>query len=152
MQAPDAEEISAHRNKLSPSGLGFSIEAFGRRIAVGVFRGKSCRSRLSGSGAQPRIVLAPKEREVIRMVANGVSPRVIAQRLGLGESKLRASLDSVFAKLAMSGRLDLLSRRKAKDHHRTFAWIGKARPHRRFSLPPEVRHPRREHDKQIARP
>jgi DNA-binding CsgD family transcriptional regulator len=152
MRAPDAEEISAHRNKRSPSGLGFSIEPFGRGVTVEVFEGKSCRSRLSGSGSLPRIVLAPKERDMIRMVANGVSPEAIVQRLHLRESNLRASLDSVFAKLAISGRLDLLSRQEAKDHHRTFAWIGKARPLRRFSLPPEVRHPRREDDKQIARP
>jgi DNA-binding CsgD family transcriptional regulator len=146
--SPDAEEISAHRNKLSPSGLGFSIEAFGRRIAVGVFRGKSCRSRLSDSGALPRIVLARKERDMIRMVANGVSPEVIVQRLHLRESKLRASLDSVFAKLAISGRLDLLSRQEAKNHRRTFA--GKHWPLDRFPLQPEVRSPRREHDEQIA--
>ncbi len=150
MQVPDAEEIGAHRNKLSPAGLGFSIEPFGRGITVGVFQDKSCRSRLSGSGALPRIALAPKERDMIRMVAKGVSPRLIAQRLDLGESKLRASLDSVFAKLAMSGRLDLLSRREAKDHRRTFTWISEAWPLHRFASPPEVRRPRRERDEPIA--
>jgi hypothetical protein len=35
----------------------------------------------------------------------------MAQQLELGEIQLRAGLDSVFAKLAMLGRLELLSRK-----------------------------------------
>jgi DNA-binding CsgD family transcriptional regulator len=73
--------------------------------------GKGYRSRVSQTGAPTRIVLARKEREMIRMVADCASPQFIAQQLDLGEIQLRACLDSVFAKLAMSGRLELLSRK-----------------------------------------
>ena len=73
--------------------------------------GKGYRSRVSQTGAPTRIVLARKEREMIRMVADCASPQSIAQQLELGETQLRADLDSVFAKLAMSGRLALLSRK-----------------------------------------
>ena len=73
--------------------------------------GKGYRSRVSQTGAPTRIVLARKEREMIRMVADCASPQFIAQQLDLGEIQLRAGLDSVFAKLAMSGRLELLSRK-----------------------------------------
>ena len=73
--------------------------------------GKGHRSRLSIAGAPTRIVLARKERAMIRMVADCASPRVMAQQLELGEDQLKAGLDSVFAKLAMLGRLELLSRK-----------------------------------------
>jgi hypothetical protein len=45
------------------------------------------------------------------MIADCASPQFIAQQLDLGEIQLRAGLDSVFAKLALSGRLELLSRK-----------------------------------------
>ena len=73
--------------------------------------GKGYRTPLSPTGEPTRIVLAHKEREMIRMIADGASLRFIAQRLELGEIQLRAGLDSVFAKLAMLGRLELLSRK-----------------------------------------
>ena len=73
--------------------------------------GKGHRLRLSIAGASTRIVLARKEREMIRMIADCASPRSIAQRLELEEIQLRAGLDSVFAKLAVLGRLELRSRK-----------------------------------------
>ena len=49
-------------------------------------------------GLQPlapgKSFLSSKERETIRMVADGASPRVIAQRLEFREIEVRASLDS----------------------------------------------------------
>jgi DNA-binding CsgD family transcriptional regulator len=73
--------------------------------------GKGYRTPLSPAGESTRIVLACKEREMIRMIADGASLRLIAQQLELGEIQLRAGLDSVFANLAMLGRLELLSRK-----------------------------------------
>ena len=81
-----------------------------RGTSVKTFEGKNCGSRPSAAGAPPRIVLTGKEREMIRMVADCASPHFITRHLELGEIQLRAALDSVFAKLAMSGRLELLSR------------------------------------------
>jgi len=101
------------RNKRSLVGLAYSIELFvARSMSLEGFEGKGYRSRLSNAGAPTRIVLARKEREMIRMIADCASPQSIAQRLGLGEIQLRAGLDSVFAKLAMLGRLELLSRKR----------------------------------------
>lgn len=59
--------------------------------------------------------LAPLERKMIRMLARGVSPRIIVERLALGEDNLRACLDSVFAKLAISGQLGLLAEPAGRD-------------------------------------
>jgi len=78
---------------------------------VEVFERRKYRSRLSTAGAPARVFLASKEQEMIRMVADGVSPRVIARQLELREIEVRACLASIFEKLAISGRLELLSRK-----------------------------------------
>ena len=82
-----------------------------RSMSVKGLEGKGYRTPLFPAGGPTRIVLARKEREMIRMIADGASLRFIAQRLELEEIQLRAGLDSVFAKLAMLGRLELLSRK-----------------------------------------
>ena len=74
-----------------------------------VFERRKYRSRPSTAGAPARVLLASKEREMIRMVADGVGPRGIARRLELREVEVRACLGSICEKLAISGRLELLS-------------------------------------------
>jgi DNA-binding CsgD family transcriptional regulator len=80
-------------------------------MSVEGLKGKGYGTPLSPAGEPTRIVLARKEREMIRMIADGASLRFMAQQLELGEIQLRAGLDSVFVKLAMLGRLELLSRK-----------------------------------------
>jgi DNA-binding CsgD family transcriptional regulator len=99
------------KQKVSGGVSAFSRTVLLRSISVERIEGKGYRSRHSIAGAASRIVLARKERAMIRMVADCASPQFIAQRLELEEMQLRAALDSVFAKLAMSGRLGLLSRK-----------------------------------------
>ena len=76
-----------------------------------VSAGSKYRSQLSIASEPAQVLLASNDKKLIRMVADGVSPRVIAQRLGIRETEVRASLDSIFEKLATSGRLKLLSRK-----------------------------------------
>ena len=71
-------------------------------------RGKY-KSRLSTARAPATVFLDSKEREMIRMMADGVSLRGIARRLELREIEVRACLASIFEKLAISGRLESLS-------------------------------------------
>jgi hypothetical protein len=79
------------------------------------------------------------------MLAHGIGPRIIADRLALGESSLRACLDSVFAKLAISGQLGLLAGRESRDHRSSFSFIRKAH---RLTAP--QKNPDRENDMQAA--
>jgi DNA-binding CsgD family transcriptional regulator len=80
-------------------------------MSADILEDKSYTQHPSIAGVTPRSVLTRKERAMIQLIAEGVSPRVMAPRLELEEIQLRACLDSVFAKLAMSGRLVLLSRK-----------------------------------------
>ena len=106
---------------------------------------KTCRSPLGIRGGLTRVALAPIEKKVIRMLVHGASPRIIAERLALSESNLRACLDSVFAKLAISGQLGLLADPESRDHRRSFSFIRKAH---RLTAP--RKNPDRENDMQVA--
>jgi DNA-binding CsgD family transcriptional regulator len=110
---------------------------------------KTCRSPLGIRGALTRVDLAPIEKKVVRMLAHGASPRIIAERLALSESSLRACLDSVFAKLAISGQLGLLAGPESRDHRSSFSFIRKAH---RLAVPRKNpdREPDRENDMQVA--
>jgi DNA-binding CsgD family transcriptional regulator len=70
-----------------------------------------------------RAALAPIEKKMVRMLAHGISPRIIANRLALSESSLRACLDSVFAKLAISGQLGLLTSAEDRNRRSSFSLV-----------------------------
>ncbi len=52
--------------------------------------------------------ITAREREVIRLVGEGLNARQIAERLFIGETTVHHHLTSIYAKLEVSGRLELL--------------------------------------------
>ena len=52
-------------------------------------------------------VLTPREREIARLVGEGINNKLIARRLDITERTVKAHLGSVFAKLGVTGRLQL---------------------------------------------
>jgi len=52
--------------------------------------------------------LTARERQVIALVGEGLRTRQIAQRLALSESTVRRDLASIFRKLGVAERLDLI--------------------------------------------
>lgn len=52
--------------------------------------------------------LTPREREVVGLVGEGLKNKVIASRLGLSESTVRHHLTSIFEKLGVVDRLELV--------------------------------------------
>jgi len=62
---------------------------------------------LGGSG---RPALAPRERELIRCVRQGLRNREIAEQLGVTEGTVKVYLHSVFEKLGVSSRTELAIR------------------------------------------
>lgn len=62
----------------------------------------------AGVSPETQNVLTAFDRALIRLVAQGVPDRVMAQRLDVGEDKVRASLVSIFRKLAVNGLLEEL--------------------------------------------
>jgi len=52
-------------------------------------------------------VLTPRELELVRMVANGLRNRAIAERLFISEGTVKIHLHNVYRKLEVGGRLEL---------------------------------------------
>jgi DNA-binding NarL/FixJ family response regulator len=65
------------------------------------------RTGKNGEGGET-VSLTPREREIIRMVAQGLRNREIGQRLFISEGTVKIHLHNVYDKLGLDGRLELL--------------------------------------------
>lgn len=74
-----------------------------------LLRLQGCQRNVQCLASPAEANLQSNERKTIQMVAGGVSPRDIARRLEIKEIEVRASLNSIFEKLAIYRRLELLS-------------------------------------------
>jgi DNA-binding NarL/FixJ family response regulator len=54
--------------------------------------------------------LTPREQEVLRALVDGLSDKEIAQRLDLGTETVRGYVKTIYKKLQVTGRVELLSR------------------------------------------
>ena len=70
----------------------------------GLVRSKPVSSVFSGA----ETVLTASDRALIRLVAQGLPDRVLADRLGISEGEVCNALLSIFRKLALTGLLDQL--------------------------------------------
>jgi|KBSMisStaDraftv2_1062788.scaffolds.fasta_scaffold1232093_2 DNA-binding NarL/FixJ family response regulator len=63
---------------------------------------------VSSLSPEAQNMLTAADRALIRLVAQGIPDRVMAQRLGITEDQVRSSLVNIFRKLALAGLLDQL--------------------------------------------
>ena len=56
----------------------------------------------------PRETLTQRELEILRMVAEGLRNKSIADRLGISEGTVKVHLHNIYEKLGVNGRVDLL--------------------------------------------
>ena len=54
--------------------------------------------------AHPEDTLSPREREVLQLLAHGMSNKQIAAQLGMAEKTARAHVSSILQKLGFEGR------------------------------------------------
>lgn len=71
-------------------------------------RGVDAIVRPANGAATPAGTLTPREREVIRLVAEGLRNREIAQRLAITEGTVKIHLHNIYDKLGVDGRLELV--------------------------------------------
>ena len=64
----------------------------------------------AASPAEPAPVLSPRELEVLRLVADGLSNRAIGERLFVGEATVKTHLLHAFAKLGVDDRTRAVTR------------------------------------------
>jgi RNA polymerase sigma factor (sigma-70 family) len=82
------------------------------RVLAELFAGLTARSGLAGRSALNR--LSPREREVLRLVAEGRSSREIASELFISPHTVRIYLENILVKLQMHSRLEAVT--FALDH------------------------------------
>jgi DNA-binding NarL/FixJ family response regulator len=59
-------------------------------------------------GVPPEATLTPRERDVVRLVAEGLRNKEIAERLAIGEGTVKIHLHNIYDKLGVDGRLELV--------------------------------------------
>jgi DNA-binding NarL/FixJ family response regulator len=59
---------------------------------------------------RPPSPLTPRESEILALIAEGMSNKAIARRLGISAHTVKYHLEAVFAKLAVNSRAEALSR------------------------------------------
>jgi DNA-binding NarL/FixJ family response regulator len=55
------------------------------------------------------VLLTAREREVVRLVSNGLSNKLVAHRLGLREGTVKIHLHNVYRKLRIPNRMTLIA-------------------------------------------
>lgn len=53
-------------------------------------------------------LLSGREREIVRLVAGGLTNRAIAHKLGIGEGTVKVHVHNIYEKLDLNGRIELL--------------------------------------------
>jgi DNA-binding NarL/FixJ family response regulator len=64
--------------------------------------------RREATNAKPTAPLTPREIEIVRMVAQGLRNRVIAERLSISEGTVKVHLHNIYEKFNVDGRLELV--------------------------------------------
>jgi two-component system nitrate/nitrite response regulator NarL len=110
----EAKALGVDGMVLKNSDPAFLLECLDRIGAGGTWiddelaqRAQELSDTLGGSG---RPALAPRERELVRCVRQGLRNREIAEQLGVTEGTVKVYLHAVFEKLGVSSRTELAIR------------------------------------------
>jgi DNA-binding NarL/FixJ family response regulator len=83
-------------------------EAWFDRTTIANLLSQMSRGRANDPDAEKIASLSPREREIIALVGAGLKNQQIADKLGLSEITVRHHLTSIFAKLGVADRLELI--------------------------------------------
>jgi DNA-binding CsgD family transcriptional regulator len=104
-RAEATEALSSAAALFEPCGA-----VWRRQEALGLLAALGRQGRRAADQAQGAGALSVREREVARLAAGGLSARQIGERLFIGERTVENHLGRVYAKLAVSGRVELARR------------------------------------------
>jgi DNA-binding NarL/FixJ family response regulator len=68
-----------------------------------------------GAAREAGKVLTPREVDIVRMIAQGLRNKVIAERLAISEGTVKIHLHNIYEKLGIDGRLELML--YARENH-----------------------------------
>jgi DNA-binding NarL/FixJ family response regulator len=93
--AAQAREVA---DRLGARPLRDAVDAFARRARLDL-----------GAGPVEAAVLTPREEEVLRLVAQGLTNRQIGRRLGISEKTASVHVSNILTKLDASGRAEAVT-------------------------------------------
>jgi len=85
--------------KVAAGGVWLEKEAIGRAL------GKI----LQGDAARAKNILTPREIDIVKMVAEGNGNREVAERLFISEGTVKTHLHTIYEKLGLKGRVQLVA-------------------------------------------
>ena len=85
--------------KVAAGGVWLEKEAIGRAL------GKI----LQGDASRAKNILTPREVEIVKMVAEGHGNREVAERLFISEGTVKTHLHTIYEKLGLKGRVQLVA-------------------------------------------
>lgn len=110
----EARALGARGLVLKSSDPAFLLDCLERVRSGGTWIDPDLQRRLdelSGTyAANPRLALAPRERQLIRYVSKGLRNRQIAKELGVTEGTVKVYLHAVFEKVGVTSRTELAVR------------------------------------------
>lgn len=104
-EAIDAGAVGFLLKDADPETLGGAIRAAHRGEAPLDPRAALALIDRRREPAAPTVELTPREREVLQLVGEGLSNRLIARRLGISEKTVKTHLTSVFTTIGVSDRV-----------------------------------------------
>jgi len=106
----EARALGVQGIVLKSSDPAYLIDCLEKVCAGGTWVDPELARRLNHVTAAVRRALAPRERQLIRFVRQGLRNREIAQELGVTEGTVKAYLHEVFDKLGVKNRTELAIR------------------------------------------
>jgi DNA-binding CsgD family transcriptional regulator len=70
-----------------------------------------------------RLLLTPREEQVVALVADGLTNRGVAVELGLSEHTIKKYLLRIFDKVGISSRVELVLYAVSHGEHRAAEWM-----------------------------
>ena len=104
-EAIDAGAVGFLLKDADPEALGDAIRAAHRGEAPLDPRAALALIDRRREPAAPAVELTPREREVLQLVGEGLSNRLIARRLGISEKTVKTHLTSVFTTIGVTDRV-----------------------------------------------
>jgi DNA-binding NarL/FixJ family response regulator len=102
----------------SPAAIDAALRAVARGLIV-----RSAPTRTPGFRAapesEPRTLLTPREAQVLDAIADGLTNKAIARRLGISLHTVKFHVESVFRKLDASTRTEAVARASERRHRET---------------------------------
>ena len=106
----EALNLSADGIVLKNSDPAYLLECLSCVRDGGTWIDPGLRERIASAKGEPPAKLSPRERELVKLVAQGLRNREIGEKLGITEGTVKVYLHAIFEKMGVANRTELALR------------------------------------------